>query len=118
MTRELVNVLDPATRRHIGEVLWPIDNYGQIQGGIPGSYRALGDCLKVPSNHLTVVPGWDGNRVWYGGYVVALLERRVRAEEPATGSNGEPSCPRCGHRGVFVRTALMCPDHDVLLGGF
>lgn len=32
------------------------------------------------------------------------------------GEKGE-SCPKCGHPGEFIKTALCCPEHGVF-GGF
>lgn len=28
------------------------------------------------------------------------------------------SCPLCGHEGDFRKTALVCPVHDIVIGGF
>lgn len=50
--------------------------------------------------------------LWLLGYEIFKL-----AESKDWG-NKKTGCSLCGDPGVFVRTALWCPQHNKLIGGF
>ena len=39
-----------------------------------------------------------------------------RLMDDALKTHGHASCPRCGHRGRFIRMALVCPTHGAFGG--
>jgi hypothetical protein len=51
-----------------------------------------------------------------GLYVSSLSFTKWPADVRPGLTPRDPGCPRCGHRGDFVRTALCCPQHGPFAG--
>lgn len=86
---------------------WQIANIGQVPS-VLGVLRGKNPHGKITFN--TQLPGYN-----FDGRPFIKMGLKYGTSHPIP----EPDwCRRCDTKGMFVRTALVCPDCNDLLGGF
>lgn len=96
------------------------NDYGCPESARTCDEQAVSQLLYgTPWASVSLTPMRLENRVdvWRHGYLVARLFKARQVNDSA--QPGEKLCSRCKSKGVFRRTALVCPNHtDEILGGF
>lgn len=79
---------------------------------LPESMARLAQYLGITySNFSKLKIDMPRRIIWLDGYDLLHLTPETRTMEPVP-----DGCPKCGHRGTFIKMALCCPKHGVFGG--
>lgn len=94
-----------------------IDEMGKYSGCPGETMDFMTDLYGVGNFYLSENPfNWAEVAVYapINGRFLGVWKRCVPEKKTVEAGN----CSKCGRRGVFVRTALKCPQCHTILGGF